>query len=104
MFLLGSGISRADLPGAAGRHDGPGRLIRAEVFGSLDGEKIGKARAGAIDTALDGADRAPADVRGLLVGEAGRADQDQRLALIGGKLRERPTEFLEFESAALLGM
>ena len=56
----------------------------------------------AIDAALDGADRAAADFGRLLVGEAGCADQDQRLALVVGQLGERGAEFLELDVAGLL--
>jgi hypothetical protein len=78
-------------------------LVRTEVFGSLDREQIRKARARAVDAALDRADRAPADVGRFLIGEAGGAHEDQRLALIRRKLRERGAEFLKFKAAALLG-
>ena len=79
-------------------------VIRPEVVDALDRQQLGKPAAGAVDAALDGADRAFADFGGLLVGKAGRADQDQRLALIRRQLRERRAEFLEFDPAELIGM
>src|SRR5512132_1715989 len=83
----------------AGSHDGAGGLVRAKIFGTLDREQIGQARARAIDAALDRADGAFADRRSFLVGEAGGADEDQRLALIRRQLRKRRAEFLEFKPA-----
>src|SRR5687767_10302030 len=80
-------VELATLAAAAGGHDGARRLIRTEVFRALDREQIGQAGARTIDAALDGADGAIADRCGLLVRKAGGADEDQRLALIGRKLR-----------------
>src|SRR6185295_14986891 len=95
--MIARGECYRRLAAAAGRHDGAGRLVRAEVFRALDREEIGEARARAIDAALDGAHGAFADRRRFLVGEAGGADEDQRLALIRRQLRKRRAEFLEFE-------
>ena len=65
---------------------------------------VGEPVARAVDAALDRADRAAADLRRLLVGKAGRPDQDQRLALVVGKLRERRAKVLHVHMAVLLGM
>jgi hypothetical protein len=59
---------------------------RAEIAGAFDRQNLGKPAAGAVDPALDGADRAATDLGGLLVGEARRADQDQRFLDV-----DRPT-------------
>ena len=56
-----------------------------------------------MDPALDRSYRALADGGGLLVGEARRADENERFALVRQELRERPADFLEFQSAVLLG-
>ena len=57
----------------------------------LDREQLGEFLSCPIDPALDRADRALADMSGLLVGEAGGANQNERLALIRGKLKQRLT-------------
>src|ERR1700733_7526457 len=91
------------IPSAAGKH-GARSAVGAEIVDAVDGKEIGKAGAGAIDAALDGADRAAADRRGVVIREAGSADQDQRLALVGRQFRQRGAEFLELTPAGLLGM
>ena len=48
----------------------PRRAVGAEVVRVLDVQQIGQPCACAIDAALDGADRAAADRRGILVGKA----------------------------------
>src|SRR5262249_27307336 len=101
-LAVGELSARGSLSAAACRHDRPGRLIRAESLGALDREEIRKTRTRAIDAALDRANGAAANVGRLLVGEARCADENQRFALIGRKLRECRTEFLEFEPTALL--
>jgi RNA polymerase sigma-70 factor (ECF subfamily) len=50
---------------------------------------------------VDGADRAAANGGGVLVGEAGGANQDQRFALVLRQLVEGVTEFLEFQMRIL---
>src|SRR6202043_2202114 len=88
---------------AAGKH-GARRPVRTEIIDAVDGEQVGKPGAGAIDAALDGADRAAANPCAVLVGKARGADQDQSLALVRWQLRERSAEFLEFDAAGLLRM
>ena len=79
------------------------RLIRTEGIDAVHGEKLNEPRAGTMDPALDRSYRALADGGGLLVGEARRADENERFALARQELRERPADFLEFQSAVLLG-
>jgi hypothetical protein len=50
--------------------DGAGRLVRPEIVGAVDREKLCQARACAVDAALDGTDRTVADRGSLLVGES----------------------------------
>jgi len=88
---------------AAGQHGARG-AVRPEIVDAVDRQEIGKARTRAVHPALDGADRAAADVRRVLIGEARGADQDQRLALIGRQLRQRGAKFAEFNAAGLLRM
>ena len=88
------------LPPAAADHGADG-FVGAEIVGAIDIEQRREFRAGAVDAALDGADRAAADRRGVFVGEAGGADQDQRFTLVLRKLFERRAEFLEFEMGVL---
>src|SRR5581483_1562876 len=76
-------------------------LIGAEILGAVDIKQRGELRARAIDAAFDGADRAAADRRRVLIGEAACADQDQRLALVLRQLVERGAEFLELQMRAL---
>src|SRR5258706_11691879 len=93
---------RDDLKSAAATTDhGADRFIGTEIFGAIDIEQGAEFRSRAVDAALDGADRAAADCRGALVGEAGGAHQDQRFALVLGKLVEGRPEFLEFQMRAL---
>ena len=70
---------------AAAGEDGARGAIGTEIIGALDREDrpVG---ARTVDPALDRADGAAADLRRFLVGEAGGADQDQGLALVGGQL------------------
>src|SRR5579862_5857518 len=68
------------LVASAAGENGARRPVRAEIIDAVDGEQVGKPGAGAVDAALDGADRATANSRGVLVGEARGADQDQGLA------------------------
>src|ERR1700675_1530346 len=65
---------------SACRQDRPRGVIGAEVICAIDGQELGKTRAGAIDSAFDGADRAIANCGGLLVREAGSAHQNECLA------------------------
>src|ERR1700726_3292150 len=76
-------------------------LVGAEILGAIDIEQRRELRARPVDAALDGADRAAADVRGILIGEAGGPDQNQRLALVLRQLVERGAEFLEFQVRTL---
>src|ERR1700688_2424168 len=84
--------------------DGPRRSVRTEIIDALDRHDLGQSRSRPIDAALDGGDRAPANLRGLLIGEAGRADENQRFALIARQFGERHAKFLEFHTPILLGM
>ncbi len=67
-------------------------LIRPEGIDAVHGEKLNEPRAGAMDPALDRSYRALADGGGLLVGEARRADENERFALVRQELRERPAD------------
>src|SRR4051812_9787583 len=96
--------SASRLAAAARRHDGPSGLIRTKVFRAFDRQQVGKTRARAVDATLDRADSAIADRRGLFIREAGRANEDERLALIGRKLGKCRAEFLELHPAVLFGM
>src|SRR5262245_31171374 len=89
---------------ASAGEDGASRAIGPEVVDRVDRHELGETRAGAADAALDGADRTFADLGRLLVGEAGRTDQDQRLALIRRQLRQRRAEFLQLDAALLIGL
>ena len=89
-----------DLAAAAADHGAHG-LVGAEILGAVDIEQRAELRARAVDAALDGADRAAADRRGILIGEAGGADQDQRFALVLRQLVERGAEFLELQMRVL---
>ena len=88
-----------------------GRLLREQWcdrvladFGRIaDAEKLGEPRARAVHAALDRADRAAANLRRLLVGKALGADEQKRLALIGGELRQRVPEIGKIEMPVLLG-
>jgi len=67
------------------------------VANAVDGEHVGKADAGTVDAALDGASRATADGCGLVIGEVRGADEDQRFTLLRRKLSQRGAELLEFD-------
>src|SRR6202050_4666158 len=92
------------LVASAAGENGASGPVRPEIIDAVDGEQVGEPGAGAVDAALDGADGAAANPRGVLVGEARGADQDQGLALVRRQLGERGTEFLEFDPAGLLRM
>src|SRR5260370_12107441 len=77
------------------------RVVGAEIVGAVDIEQGRKLRARAVDAALDGADGTAADRRGVLVGEAGGADQDQRFALVLRQLVERQAKLLELQMRVL---
>src|SRR3984893_7096964 len=91
-----------DLGAAAAGEDGARGAVRAEIVDAVDRQQIGKPRARAVDPALDRADRAAADRRRVLVGEAGRADEDKGLALVWRQLLKRGTKLLELHAAGLL--
>ena len=63
-----------------------------------------EAIARAVDAALDRAHGAAGNLGGLLVGEAGGADQDQGFALIVGEAGQRGAEILHLHMPVLLGM
>ena len=67
----------------------------------LDREKLGKFLSCAIDPALDRADGTLADPGGLLVGEAGRANQNEGLALVRGEMKQRFTKLSELDMPGL---
>src|SRR2546426_10549255 len=75
------GLSLNSAPPARGQNR-PCRLIGPEIFDAVDRKQFGEPRARTVDPALDGADRALADPRRLLVGEALRSDENERLALV----------------------
>src|SRR3954447_5278132 len=62
-------------------------------------ENLSKFLSCAIDPALDRADGAVADVSGLLIGKARRADENKRLALIRRELEQRLAELPELDMA-----
>src|SRR5439155_21376621 len=67
----------------------------------LDREKLGKFLSCAVNPALDRADGTFADMGGLLVGEAGGANQNERLALIRGGVKQRLAKFPELDMPGL---
>src|SRR5258707_6578545 len=77
------------------------RFIGAEILGAIDIEQGAEFRSRPVDAALDGADRAAADRRGVLIGKSGGAHQNQRFALVLRKFVERGPEFLELKMRAL---
>src|SRR5712692_3012657 len=81
-----------------------GGLIGPEVIDAFDRQQLRQSSPRAIDATLDRSDRATADLRRLLVGEARGPDQDQGLALIGRQLGESTGKLLELQSAGLLGL
>src|SRR6478672_5887896 len=80
---------------------GAHRLVGTEILGAVDIEQRRQFRSGAVDAALDGADRAAADGGGVLIGEPGGADQDQRFALVLRQLFERLAKLLELQMRIL---
>ncbi len=78
--------------------------IRTDIGGAFDIEAFGQMGAGAVDTALDGADRHAADLGGILIGEAGSTHEDQRLALVVGKLLQSGFEVYHIEMTVLSRM
>src|SRR5882672_9342793 len=88
------------LPAAAADH-GANRLVGTEILGAIDIEQGREFRPRAVDAALDGADRAAADRRGVFIGKAGGADQDQGFALVLRKFFQRRAKFLELEMRVL---
>src|ERR1700685_2875906 len=88
------------LPPAAADHGAHG-LVGAEVLGAVDIEQRRELGARAVDAALDGADRTAADRGCILIGEAGGADQNQRLALVLRQFVERRAKLLELQMRAL---
>src|SRR6266481_7465413 len=77
------------------------RFIGAEILGAIDIEQGAEFRSRPVDAALDGADRAAADRRGVLIGEAGGAHQNQGFALVLRKLVQCRAEFLELQMRVL---
>jgi hypothetical protein len=57
-----------------------------------------------VDTALDGPDRAAANLSGFLIGKAGSAYQDNGFALIRRQLVQRLAEVLQVHRTILRGM
>src|SRR5690606_28967594 len=78
--------------------------VRAVVSVALDAENLLQPRPGAGDAALDCSDGAAANLGRFLVGETGRADQDDRLALVFRQQLERLAEILEIDRTLLLRM
>src|SRR4029078_8021055 len=103
-FTIQISYRRGNSPPSAAGQDGAGRAVRDAIGHAVDCEMLGQPRACAVHAALDGPDRAAADFGRLLVGEPRCADQDQRLALVGGQLGERSAELLEFNAPVLLRM
>src|ERR1700704_4272723 len=86
---------------AAATDHGADGVVGAEILRAIDIQQGAEFGARAVDAALDGADRAAADGCRVLIGEARRADQDQRLALVLRQLVERCAKLLEFEMRVL---
>src|SRR4051794_2724209 len=82
---------------------GAGEPVGTEVLDAVEAEELGETQAGAGDAALHRADGAVHDRRDVLVGQAGGADEEERLALVGGQLRQRDAQIGEVELRALLG-
>src|SRR5215211_1796482 len=74
------------------------------VAAALPINGLGEPHAGAIDPALDGAQRAAADLGRFLIGKAGRAHQDEGLPLIGRKPGQGGAKLLKFNVPVLLGL
>jgi hypothetical protein len=73
---------------AGSRNDRLGGRVRPELARRRHAEHFGQFHSGAIDTALDGANRAARDVGRFLIGEARCSDQNQGLALVRRQLVE----------------
>src|SRR5262245_32022838 len=67
-------------------------------------KQLSQPRSSAVDAGLDSSYCASANAGRLFIGEARCAHQDQRFALVGGKLGKRFTEFPEFHVAVLIGL
>src|SRR5690606_18162090 len=97
-----------DASGDASGNDRAGNLssnrIRAKIAFARDAKNILESGPCAADTALDRAHGAAADFRSLLVGEAGSADQNDRLALVLGQKLERLAEVVQIGRAILGGV
>jgi hypothetical protein len=76
--------------------------IGTEIAGTIYRENLSEPASCAVNPALDGADGASANLSGLLVGESGCADQNQRLALFRGQQFECVTKLGDLKSAVLL--
>src|SRR5712671_642339 len=96
LFLL-PGLVRLSVAADHGTYG----VVGAKILRAIDIEQRREFRSRAVDAALDGADRAAADRRGVLIGEAGGADQDQGLALVLREFVQRGAEFLELQMCAL---
>src|SRR5258706_12285586 len=82
--------------------DCPRFPIGTEIAGAVYRENLSKPASCTVDPALDGADRASTDLSGLLVGEPGCADQNQRFALFRGQQFERVAKLDDLKPAVLL--
>jgi hypothetical protein len=82
---------------------GSGHAIRPDVLGILDRHEVSQPGAGAVDPALDRANRNTADRRRLFVTEPFGSDQEHRLPLLDWKLGESTSEILKVQTATLLG-
>src|SRR5258708_35665194 len=86
---------------AAAADYGADGVVGAEILRAIDIQQGAEFGARAVDAALDGADGAAADGGRIFVGEARRADQDQRLALVLRQFFQRRPKLLELEMRVL---
>src|SRR3712207_869322 len=86
---------------ALDREDCLDDAIRSEVLLVLKLEKFGKACAGAVHPALDGADLRPTNLHDLLIAQSLRAMEEKNLALLWRKFCEGHTEVSQIEAAML---
>ena len=100
-FFESKSISRESSAASTGCQHRAGRLIRTEIVGAVDGKQFGQSRSLAVDAALDGADRAVADRRRLLVGKTGRADENEGFAVVRRQFGQSGTEFLKLDAPVL---
>jgi hypothetical protein len=86
----------------AGGQNSTRRVVLTEHVGAVDGEQLCEPFAATMDPALD---RTAAQSQTSAASSYEKPDAPTRMsaALVRQQLRERPADFLEFQSAVLLG-